>query len=72
MQVLTINQIDAVAGAYEAKAFGCTASNGGNNANSYIQGGIWAVAGAVTGGLGGGDCGFCSWIRRIIYIYLLM
>jgi len=60
MQVLTINQVEAVAGAYEISAFGCTASNGGNNANSFIQGGIWGVAGAVTGGLGGAIAGFAA------------
>lgn len=53
MQVLAMSEIESVAGAYEVSGFGCTLSNGGNNANSWYQAGVWATGGAIAGSLGG-------------------
>jgi len=53
MQVLTVSEIDQCSGAYDVSAFGYTLSNGGNNANSWYQAGVWATGGAIAGSLGG-------------------
>jgi len=53
MQVLSINEINEVGGAYEVSAFGYTLSNGGNNANSWYQATTWGLGGAAAGSVGG-------------------
>jgi hypothetical protein len=50
---LSSNEIQHVSGAMAVSGFGCTLSNGGNDANTWYQTGVWATAGAIGGSLGG-------------------
>ncbi|WP_434631366.1 hypothetical protein [Chromobacterium sp. CV08] len=58
MIVLDTVEIENVSGAYGIQAGSCTLSNGGNNANTWYQTGVWATAGAVGGGITGVGAGF--------------